>query len=150
MCQAFTQCFTQLYHVIFTTSVRGGCYCHPHFTHKETNAHRRQGHAQGHTSKSLAELGLQPGFKIQAHCTGLTCFLLQKRIQNLKIGSEEHSVVWLAGPPSMANRAIQDRLSRVCSHSPRYSLLSGMSSVRLHVNSEIVVQRLWLQCPVGR
>lgn len=54
-----------------------------------------------------------------------------------------------AGPPSVANRAIQDRLSRVCSHSPRYSLLSGMSSVRLHVNSEIMVQRLWLQCPVG-
>lgn len=100
MCQAFTQCFTQLYHVIFTTSVRGGCYCHPHFTHKETNAHRRQGHAQGHTSKSLAELGLQAGFKTQAHCTGLTCFLLQKHTQNLKIRSEEDSVVWQQGLPA--------------------------------------------------
>lgn len=47
---------------------------------------KRRGLTQGHTSKSLAELGFKPGLNIYV---GLFCLLLQKIIQNLKIRQKE-------------------------------------------------------------
>lgn len=45
--------------------------------------------------------------------------VIKKSTQNLKIRQEEDRVA-IKGPPSVANRAIQDCVSTVCSHSTYY------------------------------